>query len=58
MVFLVGCNLGARPIDLHIKGFEALGANVDVSQGKIIATADKLVGTSVYLDIASVRCYY
>lgn len=49
-----GCNLGARPIDLHIKGFEALGATVDVSQGKIVATADKLVGTSVYLDIASV----
>ena len=49
-----GCNLGARPINLHIKGFEALGANVDVSQGKIVASADKLVGTSVYLDIASV----
>lgn len=49
-----GCNLGARPIDLHIKGFEALGANVDISNGKIIAKADKLVGTSVYLDIASV----
>lgn len=49
-----GCNLGARPMDLHIKGFEALGATVDVSQGKIIAKADKLEGTSIYLDIASV----
>lgn len=49
-----GCNLGARPINLHVKGFEALGANVEVSQGKIVASADKLVGTSVYLDIASV----
>ena len=49
-----GCNLGARPIDLHIKGFEALGATVDISHGKILATADKLVGTSIYLDIASV----
>jgi len=49
-----GCNLGARPIDQHIKGFEALGANVDVGQGKISAQADKLVGTSIYMDIVSV----
>lgn len=49
-----GCNLGARPIDQHIKGFELLGAKVDVSQGKITATADKLVGTSIYMDIVSV----
>lgn len=49
-----GCNLGARPIDQHIKGFEALGANVDVSQGKITAKADKLIGTSIYMDIVSV----
>lgn len=49
-----GCNLGARPIDQHIKGFEALGANVEVSQGKITATAKKLVGTSIYLDMVSV----
>lgn len=52
--FQVGCNLGARPIDLHIKGFEALGATCDLSQGNIRATADKLTGTSIYLDIASV----
>jgi UDP-N-acetylglucosamine 1-carboxyvinyltransferase len=49
-----GCNLGARPIDQHIKGFEALGAKVDVSQGNILATAKELVGTSVYLDVVSV----
>ncbi len=49
-----GCNLGARPIDQHIKGFELLGATVDVSQGKITATADKLQGTSIYMDIVSV----
>ena len=49
-----GCNLGARPIDQHIKGFESLGAKVDVSQGKITATAEDLIGTSVYLDMVSV----
>ncbi len=49
-----GCKLGARPIDLHIKGFEALGATTNTTQGNIYATADKLIGTSIYLDIASV----
>ena len=49
-----GCNLGARPIDQHIKGFEALGANVNVSNGKVQATAEKLIGTSIYLDMVSV----
>lgn len=49
-----GCNLGARPIDQHIKGFEALGAKVDVGQGKITASAKKLTGTSIYMDIVSV----
>lgn len=49
-----GCNLGARPIDQHIKGFEALGAKVTVSNGKIQASADELVGTSIYLDVVSV----
>ena len=49
-----GCKIGARPIDLHIKGFEALGASVEVSQGNISARAKKLEGTSIYLDIASV----
>ena len=49
-----GCNLGARPIDQHIKGFEALGAKVDVGQGKISAKCKKLKGTSIYMDIVSV----
>ena len=46
--------LGARPIDQHIKGFEALGAKVDFGQGKISAKAKKLVGTSIYMDVVSV----
>lgn len=49
-----GCNLGARPIDQHIKGFESLGATVDVSQGKISASATELNGAPVYLDTVSV----
>jgi len=39
-----GCEIGARPIDQHIKGFEALGASIDISHGTIKAQADKLVG--------------
>ena len=54
MVFQVGCNLGARPIDQHIKGFESLGAEVNVTGGNVKATAKKLVGTNIYLDIVSV----
>ena len=49
-----GCKLGARPIDQHIKGFEALGATVDVGQGKITAKASKLTGNSIYMDVVSV----
>ena len=49
-----GCKLGARPIDQHTKGFEALGASVTVNQGKIHAKADKLIGNSVYMDVVSV----
>ena len=49
-----GCNLGSRPIDQHIKGFELLGSTVEVSQGKISATVDQLVGTSIYFDVVSV----
>ena len=49
-----GCNLGARPIDQHIKGFELLGANVTVEKGTIHAKADKLTGNSIYMDIVSV----
>ena len=49
-----GCKLGARPIDQHIKGFEALGANVEVANGKVVASADKLIGSSIYMDTISV----
>lgn len=49
-----GCNLGARPIDQHIKGFEALGAVVSVNQGKVSAYANKLEGASIYFDTISV----
>ena len=54
MECLVGCKLGARPIDQHIKAFEALGAVVNTEQGKINAKAKKLEGTSIYMDISSV----
>lgn len=49
-----GCNLGPRPIDQHIKGFEALGANVEMVGGNVKAKTDKLIGTSIYMDIVSV----
>ena len=49
-----GCNLGDRPIDQHIKGFEALGAEVIVKDGNIYAKSNKLTGTNVYMDIVSV----
>ncbi|KNF07592.1 UDP-N-acetylglucosamine 1-carboxyvinyltransferase 2 [Gottschalkia purinilytica] len=49
-----GCNIGTRPIDQHIKGFEALGAKVEVDHGVIRCKAEKLVGASIYLDVISV----
>lgn len=49
-----GCKLGARPIDQHIKGFELLGADVNVGNGTIHAKAKKLEGNSIYMDIVSV----
>ena len=49
-----GCNFGVRPIDQHIKGFESLGAKVVVEHGTITAYADRLVGTQIFLDMASV----
>ncbi len=49
-----GCDIGARPIDLHIKGFEALGAKVDISNGMISVNADELVGSHIYMDVISV----
>ncbi len=49
-----GCKLGARPIDQHIKGFELLGATVEVGKGTISAKANCLKGTSIYMDVVSV----
>ena len=49
-----GCNIGSRPIDQHLKGFRALGADVDIEHGKIIAEADKLTGKHLYFDVVSV----
>lgn len=49
-----GCYLGPRPIDLHLKGFEALGATVNYEHGAYIIEAKELVGTKIFLDISSV----
>ena len=49
-----GCNLGARPMDQHIKAFELLGATVETEQGIISAKAENLEGNSIYLDTVSV----
>ena len=49
-----GCNIGSRPIDQHIKGFKALGAEVDISYGMIHTKADKLIGNHIYFDVVSV----
>ena len=49
-----GCKLGARPIDQHIKGFELLGATVEVEKGIISAKANCLTGNSIYMDVVSV----
>lgn len=49
-----GCNLGSRPIDQHIKGFELLGAKVECEGGTIVAGAEKLTGNNIYFDIVSV----
>lgn len=49
-----GCNFGSRPIDQHIKGFEALGATIKIEHGMIKASADRLTGAHIYLDMASV----
>ncbi|HJB19651.1 MAG TPA: UDP-N-acetylglucosamine 1-carboxyvinyltransferase [Candidatus Bariatricus faecipullorum] len=49
-----GCNIGSRPIDQHLKGFRALGADVDIEHGKIIAETEHLVGKHIYFDVVSV----
>ncbi len=49
-----GCNIGLRPIDQHIKGFRALGANVRIEHGLIITETEELKGNHIYLDVVSV----
>lgn len=49
-----GCEIGVRPIDQHIKGFSALGADISVEHGIIKASAKRLVGAEIYLDVVSV----
>ena len=49
-----GCNIGSRPIDQHLKGFRALGAEVEIEHWKIVAEAEKLRGTHMYFDVVSV----
>ena len=49
-----GCNIGSRPIDQHLKGFRALGADVKIEYGFIVANAEKLRGSHIYLDVVSV----
>lgn len=49
-----GCNIGSRPIDLHLKGFEKLGANIKLDKGIIYAQANQLIGNFIYLDFPSV----
>ena len=49
-----GCPIGVRPIDQHIKGFEALGATVVIEHGAANVQADRLIGTSIYFDVVSV----
>ena len=54
MLYPGGCNLGPRPIDLHLKGFEALGAKVTLEGDYIEIKAEELIGDEIYLDFASV----
>lgn len=49
-----GCNIGTRPIDLHLKGLNALGANITLGHGYVEATVNKLKGAKIYLDFPSV----
>jgi len=54
VAFPGGCNIGSRPIDQHIKGFEALGAEIDIKHSLIAVRADELIGNHIYFDVSSV----
>ena len=49
-----GCVIGSRPIDQHLKGFRALGVDIEIEQGKIVAETEQLKGTHLYFDVVSV----
>lgn len=49
-----GCTIGSRPIDLHLKGLEAMGAKIEQAGGDITATAERLKGANIYMDFPSV----
>lgn len=49
-----GCSIGARPINLHLKGLAALGASIELKHGYVEASVDRLVGSEIYLDISTV----
>ena len=49
-----GCEIGSRPIDQHIKGFKMLGAEIEIENGMISATAKELRGAHIYMDVVSV----
>ncbi|MGI6118937.1 MAG: UDP-N-acetylglucosamine 1-carboxyvinyltransferase [Bilifractor sp.] len=49
-----GCNIGSRPIDQHLKGFRALGAKVEIRNGNIVASAERLHGAHIFMDMVSV----
>ena len=49
-----GCNIGSRPIDQHLKGFRAIGADVNISRGNIIAKCERMTGAHIFLDVVSV----
>ena len=49
-----GCAIGTRPIDLHLKGFQALGADISLNSGDVVAKANQLIGNHIYLDYPSV----
>ncbi|WP_091542986.1 UDP-N-acetylglucosamine 1-carboxyvinyltransferase [Alkaliphilus peptidifermentans] len=53
-VYPGGCSIGSRPIDQHIKGFEAMGAKVSIEHGLVSVEAERLIGAEIYLDVVSV----
>lgn len=53
VAFPGGCNIGARPVDYHLRGFRALGAEIDIERGSIVGRSERLRGSRIYIDRAS-----